>query len=102
MTFQCIDLEDCKKMMEEKEVTVVDVRDPQSYQSGHILNAQLVNNANVQEFLDNVDKQRPLIVYCYHGNTSQGAAELFSSQGIADVYSLTGGYAAWSAKYKDA
>ena len=87
--------------MEEKTVTVVDVRDLQSYQTGHIRNAQLVNNANVQEFLENVDKQRALIVYCYHGNTSQGAAELFSAQGIADVYSLSGGYAAWIAEFAD-
>ena len=80
---------------------MVDVRDLNSYQTGHIQDAQLVNNANIQEFLENVDKQRPLIVYCYHGNTSQGAAELFSSQGITDVYSLSGGYAAWSAEFTD-
>ena len=101
MTFQPIDLEDCKKMMEESEVTVVDVRDLNSYQTGHIQNAHLVNNANIHEFLENVNKKQALIVYCYHGNSSQGAAELFSSEGIADVYSLNGGYAAWSTEYTD-
>ena len=42
-----------------------------------------------------MDKEKPLIVVCYHGNSSQGAAEFFASQGCREVYSLDGGFVEW-------
>ena len=36
-----------------------------------------------------------LLIYCYHGHTSQHLAEFFSDFGFKDVYSLEGGYEAW-------
>jgi thiosulfate sulfurtransferase len=35
------------------------------------------------------------LVYCYHGHSSQSAAEHFVENGFANVYSLDGGYTAW-------
>ncbi len=32
------------------------------------------------------------MIYCYHGNSSQGAADWLSEQGFSDVVSLDGGY----------
>ena len=51
------------------------------------------------EFLATADREKPLIVYCYHGHSSQGAADYFSEQGFAEVYSIDGGFVAWSSKY---
>ena len=50
-------------------------------------------------FLADTDKTLPLIVCCYHGHSSQNAAEYFSEQGFGDVYSVDGGYEAWRQKY---
>ncbi len=53
----------------------------------------------MERFLSTADKDKPLIVYCYHGNSSQGAANYFFDQGYKEVYSMDGGYEAWRLKY---
>ena len=47
-------------------------------------------------FVSESDKDIPLIVCCYHGISSQGAAAYFAEQGFREVYSLNGGYDAWA------
>lgn len=37
----------------------------------------------------------PLVVVCYHGISSQNAAQYLHEQGFDDVYSLDGGFQAW-------
>ena len=41
----------------------------------------------------------PLIVACYHGNSSQSAAAYLAHQGFSEVYSLDGGFELWRATY---
>ena len=75
--------------------TIVDVRDPQSYSMHHIDNAVHVSNENIQQFIDDTDKTKPLIIYCYRGNSSQDAAQYLSDKGFLDVYSMDGGFEEW-------
>jgi rhodanese-related sulfurtransferase len=49
--------------------------------------------------LDIDDLDAPLIVSCYHGNSSQGAAAYLVGQGFSEVYSLDGGFELWHATY---
>lgn len=74
---------------------IVDVRDEQSYESAHIEGAVHLDNTTVQDFILNADHDKPLLVYCYHGNMSQGAAAYFNEQGFDESYSLDGGFEAW-------
>jgi thiosulfate sulfurtransferase len=97
--FQEIDTHKVKEMLDQKNVNVVDIRDPGSYSSGHIPTAVSVNDGNVQEFTESTDKDKPLVVCCYHGISSQGAAAYFAEQGFKEVYSMTGGFEAWQASY---
>lgn len=90
-----IDVATARELIERKSAVVVDVRDPASYDAGHIPGAEAVHDSNVQAFVQTADRSRPLIVCCYHGNMSQGAAEYFSQNGFAETYSLDGGYEAW-------
>ena len=97
--FQEIATGKVKEMLEQKNVNVVDIRDPASYSSGHIPTAVSVNDGNVQEFTEHTDKDTPLVVCCYHGISSQGAAAYFAEQGFKEVYSMTGGFEAWQSAY---
>lgn len=99
MTFQTIDIDQGKRLIDKKEVTIVDVRDFGSYLTAHIENARHIHDSNVEEFVESADKSRPLLVYCYHGHTSRGAAEYFVNTGFQDVYSLNGGFESWRCKY---
>ena len=94
-----IDVQKVKEMGENDSATIVDIRDTASFQSGHIPNAIHLSDDTVQQFISNTDKEKPLVVYCYHGISSQGAAAYFSEQGFKDVSSMAGGFEAWRAVF---
>ena len=95
--YKSIDVSEARKMIAEGKVAIIDIRDPASYAEGHIENAVLVNDENLDKFLENADKNKSLICYCYHGNNSQSAARFFLQQGFREVFSLAGGFE----KYKE-
>lgn len=95
MAFERIGIERACELIDGHNAQIVDVRDRASYEAGHIENARHVDDSNVMDFIGAADLTRPLIVCCYHGNMSQGAADFFSSKGFELAYSLDGGYEAW-------
>ncbi|MFQ5450965.1 MAG: thiosulfate sulfurtransferase GlpE [Nitrospinaceae bacterium] len=97
--FQELGVEQVQEMLNGREVNIVDIRDPASYTSGHLPSAVSLSDDTVKDYIENSDKERPLIVYCYHGISSQGAAAYFSQQGFKEVYSMRGGFAAWPIAY---
>lgn len=98
MAFERISVETAQALIAEGGAAIADVRDPGAFESGHIEEAVNVSDSNVQQFLDNLDKDKPVIVYCYHGNMSQGAADYFDNNGCDHAYSVDGGYEEWRQK----
>ena len=99
MGFSRIDVQLARELLSgapENGLQVVDVRDEQSFLAGHIAGARHLDNSSVHDFLASADQTKPLLVYCYHGNMSQGAAAFFAEKGFMTAYSLDGGYEAWS------
>lgn len=97
--FKRINVSQAKQLIDENQAVVVDIRDQQSFNQGHIANAIALNNDNVAQFINDADKSLPLLVCCYHGNSSQSAAAMLASQGFDDVYSIDGGFAHWQQEY---
>jgi thiosulfate sulfurtransferase len=85
--------------LREQGAAVVDVRDSQAFAASHIAGARHLDNQSVQDFIHAADLDKPLVVVCYHGNSSQSAAAYLVSQGFTDVYSLDGGFELWRATY---
>ena len=81
--------------------TVVDIRDPDSFQAGHIPGAVHLSNESLGDFLRSADFDAPVVVCCYHGISSQQAAQYLISQDFTDVYSLDGGFTEWQTLYPD-
>jgi thiosulfate sulfurtransferase len=99
MTFKCISIDEAKALIDKGSVTIADVRDADTYLAGNIESAINIQQDSMDGFLAAADRDQPLLVYCYHGNSSQGAADYFFNQGFEDVYSMDGGYEAWRLKY---
>ena len=74
---------------------VADIRDEQSFSQGHIAGAYHLTNTSLHGFMQKVEFERPVVVVCYHGNSSQGAAQYLAQQGFEQVYSMDGGFEAW-------
>ena len=87
------------QQLREKGATVVDIRDPGSFDNGHITGSIHIDNGSVQNFIADADLSNPLVVVCYHGNSSQSAAAWLAQQGFAEVYSLDGGFELWRTRF---
>ena len=93
--FKEISVEEAHKMLEAGAACFVDVRDPASYEAAHVPGALHLNDTNVGNFVSGTEKKKPVVVYCYHGHTSQGAAAYLVDQGFQEVYSVIGGFERW-------
>lgn len=93
--FQTITVTAVKPLLAAPETLLLDCRKVKDYQSGHIDNALHAHDALVESLLKRGDKTRPLVIYCYHGHSSEHLAELFAGFGFEQVYSMAGGYESW-------
>jgi rhodanese-related sulfurtransferase len=94
--FQRIGLQEAKELIRRDDVLVLDVRDAQSFGQGHIKGAQNISITNLNGMIEGTARSMPILIYCYHGYASQEYAQIFSDFGFAHVFSLDGGYEAWT------
>jgi thiosulfate sulfurtransferase len=80
---------------------VVDIRDNNSFQKSHIPAAIHLTNESLADFIRDADMDAPVVVCCYHGVSSQQAAQFLISQDFTEVYSLDGGFTDWLLRYPD-
>lgn len=79
-------------------LTVLDVRTTEEFSEGNIPYSTnipvdlLISTTNL-----NLDKSKPLLVYCESGARSQLACQILDEQGY-QTYNLLGGYTAWLAQ----
>ncbi|ARV73855.1 thiosulfate sulfurtransferase GlpE [Vibrio campbellii] len=93
--FQHIDVQGAQALLEQSEAKLVDIRDPQSFAVAHVESAFHLTNDSIVSFMNEVEFEQPILVMCYHGISSQGAAQYLVNQGFEQVYSVDGGFEAW-------
>lgn len=93
--FQHIDVTGAQAMLEQGDAHMVDIRDPQSFAVAHAKSARHLTNDTIVDFMNTTEFDQPVLVMCYHGISSQGAAQYLINQGFEQVYSVDGGFEAW-------
>jgi rhodanese-related sulfurtransferase len=74
---------------------VVDVRTAKEHGVSHIEGAAHIPLERLDEEVDQLDRDRPVVVYCRGGNRSGMAAEALSNSGW-DAHSIDGGLVGWA------
>ena len=77
---------------------IIDVRTQEEYETGHLLNSQLLDIQEPQTFFDNIkrfDKSRSYFIYCRSGSRSAMACQILKQQGILNCFNLLGGILDW-------
>lgn len=94
--FNKITPEEAKAMIDEGEVTIVDVRRADEYAEKHIPSAILVPNETIAEEAESKlpDKDAALLVYCRSGARSSQASQTLASLGYTNIYDM-GGISSW-------
>jgi thiosulfate sulfurtransferase len=100
-SFKHMQVDDLHAVLENKSHVVVDIRDETSFSNGRITDAIHLTNENLTDFVRDADLDAPVVVCCYHGHSSQQAAQFLLSQDFTDVYSLDGGFTQWQLQYPD-
>ena len=95
--YQQITQEAAKEMMDTQEVIVLDVREQDEYDSGHIPGAVLLPVGTIDE--DTAaevipEKDSTVLVYCRSGNRSKTASAALADLGYTNIYEF-GGINTW-------
>ena len=93
-----LNVNDFAKKITDSSVTLVDVRTPGEFASGHIAGATNVDfeSGNFEQDIQKLDKTKTYAVYCRSGNRSGQATALMVKDGFKAVFNLDGGVINWS------
>jgi molybdopterin/thiamine biosynthesis adenylyltransferase/rhodanese-related sulfurtransferase len=86
-----------ERLTAEPRPVLLDVRERDEWEQGHIPGAIHIPRGNLESRIDNAvpDRAAPVIVYCAAGNRSAYAAKTLNELGFGDVLSISGGFTQW-------
>ena len=97
VSYRQISQEEAKEMMDTQEVIILDVREQDEYDSGHIPNAVLLPVGTIDEGTAAAvipEKKSTVLVYCRSGNRSKTASVTLAELGYTNIYEF-GGIKTW-------
>lgn len=92
---QRVSVEEFNKLISQPEIQLVDVRTPGEYEAGAIgnaINIDYMGDDFVKVSEGQLDKQKPVVVYCAAGGRSAKAMDALKKAGFKEVYELGVGY----------
>jgi molybdopterin/thiamine biosynthesis adenylyltransferase/rhodanese-related sulfurtransferase len=92
-----VDAVQAQEMIETRDPVIVDVREQDEWDEGHLPRAVHVPRGNLESRIEALatDRERSIVVYCAVGNRSAFAAKTLGELGYTDVVSLAGGFTDW-------
>ena len=96
-SYRQISQEEAKEMMDTRDVVILDVREQDEYDSGHIPGAVLLPVGVIEEGTAGEvisEKDSVVLVYCRSGNRSKTASSKLAELGYTNIYEF-GGINTW-------
>lgn len=90
-----VDVATVAAVRENPGVFLLDVREPDEYAAGHIPGITLIPMGEVADRLNELPRDKEIIVTCRSGNRSSQVADFLREQGFTNVHNMTGGLVAW-------
>jgi sulfur-carrier protein adenylyltransferase/sulfurtransferase len=92
-----VDAGGARDLIDERDPLVVDVREQDEWDEGHIPGAVHIPRGFLESRIERAapDSTRPVLLYCSAGNRSAFAAKTLAELGYEDVASLAGGFTDW-------
>jgi rhodanese-related sulfurtransferase len=83
-----------------RKAQLIDVREPNEFEAGHILGARNIPLSQMKMRLTELRPDKPVYLYCQSGMRSGRAAQFLHRKGYKDLSQLQGGFKKWSGKIK--
>ena len=92
-----IDVAAAAAQIQDKQIKVLDVREPAEFATGVIQGAVLIPLGQVEKRIGELDglKDRPMLVVCGSGGRSAQAIKVLSKYGFTKLTNIKGGMSAW-------
>ena len=98
--YQAVNAENAKKLIENLDPLILDVRTQYEYDMGHLKNTQLLPVQIIQKNFTNLIqyKDKPILIYCASGNRSTVASKVLIDNGFQRIYNMRYGIKEWYQK----
>lgn len=83
-----------------RKAQIIDVREKNDFDAGHILGARNIAFTTFKQRYAEIRKDQPVYLYDQTTVMSGRCAAILKKNGYKDIYILKGGYAAWNGKIK--
>ena len=92
-----VDVTGAVQLINHENAMVLDVREHNEFNAGHIANARHIPLGQLRDSLRTLDrfKEQPIVINCRSGNRSASACAILRKEGFSRVYNLAGGIMAW-------
>ncbi|QED46657.1 rhodanese-like domain-containing protein [Cytobacillus dafuensis] len=94
-SYENIDNEAAKKLIEDNKVEVIDVRTLEEYAEGHIPESSLLPLQELETRISELNKEKSYLLVCRSGNRSGQAAQILIDNGFTNIYNLKTGMNEW-------
>jgi hydroxyacylglutathione hydrolase len=85
-----------QQLERERDLVVLDVRQPAEWAAGHVERARHIPGGDIVERAPEIPRDRPVAVICSSGYRSSVAASVLTQRGHAQVANVLGGMTAWT------
>jgi hydroxyacylglutathione hydrolase len=92
-----VPVQELNPLVPPRDFQLLDVRSPSEWDAGHLPGAHYLFLGELPQKLKNLDRNKPVAVYCASGYRSSLAASLLQANGFSKVQNVPGSYAAWTA-----
>lgn len=91
-----VTVEEARTLIEYKpNLIILDVRTQGEYDDSHIEGALLIPIVELEGRLDELSKDKEILVYCRTGNRSSNAVNILEKNGFIKIYHMNNGINAW-------
>ncbi|MEA2719162.1 MAG: hypothetical protein QOJ39_1026 [Candidatus Eremiobacteraeota bacterium] len=78
------------------DLVLLDVREPDEIETAAIPWATVIAMREIPARMNEIPRDKPLVVMCHHGGRSERVAQFLEANGYGNAINLTGGIDAWS------
>lgn len=94
-TSNVIDIKEFKSNLDKKDIQFVDVRTENEYKSGHIKGVKNIPLNQLEQNLNKIDKNKPVVIHCQSGVRAAMAYSILRKNGFENVINYSGGINDW-------
>jgi rhodanese-related sulfurtransferase len=91
-----VSVQQAKEMIDRGEVFILDVRTQEEYDAGHIKNSTVIPLQVLDKRLNELPRDKKILVYCMSGIRSAQASQILVNNGFKEIYNMKGGITDWT------